>query len=192
LTAYTGRIGIFVTLNNGMRIILLWILASLFFLSPKAQTHLPVSSLNFIQWQPFPGYYPTGDTNHVNQKWYFNTYSGVSAGLGFFNGGNATVLSAPVGLQLSRPLNNNLIAFAGISAAPTFFSFSSLYTDPVFNKSYPGSTLPNAYGFGVNSRVEMGLMYINDAKTFSISGSIGVDRTSYPVYPPNRVNTKKQ
>ena len=175
-----------------MRILFSGILAMICFLSPKAQTHLSVSSLNFMQWQPFPGYYPSVDSSHLNQKWYFNTYSSISAGLGFFNGGSATVLSAPVGLQLSHPLNNNLIAFAGISAAPAFFSFSSLYTNPVFNKSYPGGNLPNAYGFGVNSRVEMGLMYINDAKTFSISGSIGVERASYPVYPPNRVNTKKQ
>ena len=174
-----------------MRIILL-ILALISFLSPKAQTHLPVSSMNFTQWQPFPGYNPPGDSNHLNQKWYFSTYSGLSAGYGFFNGGSLTFLSAPVGLQLNHPLNNNLIAFAGISASPVFFNFSRSFMDPVFNKSYPGGSLPNAYGFGMNPAVQMGLMYINDAKTFSISGSIGIERNSYPVYPSNRVNTKKQ
>ena len=38
------------------------------------------------------------------------------------------------------------------------------------------------------------LMYVNDARTFSVSGSIGVERSSYPMllYPPanmQRVNT---
>jgi hypothetical protein len=52
--------------------------------------------------------------------------------------------------------------------------------------------MANPYGFGLNSRVDIGLMYINDARTFSISGSIGVERGTYPVYPSNRVTTKKQ
>jgi hypothetical protein len=153
---------------------------------------MPVSSLNYTQWQPFSSYNPFSDSSHLNQNWYFSKYAGISAGFGFYNGGSATVFSAPVGLQLNRPLNSNLIAFAGISAAPAFFSFSRSFTDPVFNQSYPGSHLSNAYGFGMNSRVEMGLMYINDAKTLSISGSIGIDRSSYPLYPSNWMNRKKQ
>jgi hypothetical protein len=171
---------------------LLWILASISFLSPKAQTHLPVSSMNYSQWLTFPGYHQLSDSSNLNEKWHFSKYVGISAGFGFFNGGSATVLSAPVGLQLNRQLNNNLFAFAGISSAPSFFSFSRSFTDPVFNQSYPGSNLSNAYGFGMNSSVEMGLMYMNDAKTFSISGGIGIYKTSYPVYPSNRMNTKKQ
>src|SRR5882762_3430969 len=138
-----------------MRIILA-LLTSMSFLSPMAQTHLPVSRLDFSK------------------------YAGLSAGSVFFAGGTS-FLSAPVGLQLTRPLNKNLYAFAGISAAPVFFSFSRLYTQPVLNPPYPGHNLPMGNAFGLNSRVEAGLMYINDAKTFSISGSIGVDRTSYPV-----------
>lgn len=174
-----------------MRIIL-GIIASLSFLSPKAQTHLPVGGINYTQWLPFPGYNQLRDSSNFHQKWYVSKYSGLSAGFGFFNGGSATVLSVPVGLQLNHPLNNNLIAFAGISAAPSFFSFSHSFTDPAFNKSYPGSYMPNAYSFGLNSRIDMGLMYINDARTFSISGSIGVERGSYPVYTSNRTNTKKR
>ena len=174
-----------------MRIFFL-ILTSISFLSPKAQTHLPVSSMNFMPWQPFPIYNTLNDSSHLNQKWYFSRYAGVSAGFTFFNGGGATYLSAPVGLQLNHPLNNNLIAFAGISAAPTFFSFSHSFTDPAFYKSYPGSYLPNTYSFGMNSRVEMGLMYVNDAKTFSISGSVGIERNSYPVYPSPPVNPKNK
>jgi len=168
------------------------ILASLSYLSPKAQMHLPVYNMNFIQWTPFPDYNQISNKDHLNHKWYFSKYAGVSAGVGFFNGGSATVLSAPIGLQLNRQLNNNLVAFAGVYAAPTLFRFSRSFTDPLFNKSYPGSNFSNPYGFGINPGIQMGLMYVNDAKTFSISGSIGVERSSYPVYPTERTNTKKQ
>ena len=172
--------------------ILLGILAFISYLSPKAQTHLPGSNMNFIQWTPFPSYDQIRNSNHVNQKWYFSTYTGVSAGVGFFNGGSSTFISAPIGLQLNRQLNNNLVAFAGVSAGPSFSSFNRSFTDPAFNKSYPGSNFQNAYGFGINSGIYMGLMYVNDAKTFSISGSIGVEQSNYPVHPPTRTNTKKQ
>jgi hypothetical protein len=168
-----------------MRLILL-VFASMVLLSAKAQSYLPVSTLNFAQWQPFSTYHTLSDSNNLNQKWYLTKYVGISAGFGFFNGAGGSFISAPVGLQLNHPLNNNLIAFAGVSAAPAFFNFSNSFTNP----SYPGN-VPNAYGFGLNSRVDLGLMYINDAKTFSISGSIGVDRYSYPVFPSNRTTTLK-
>jgi len=159
---------------------------SIAFLSTKAQSYLPVSTMNFAQWQPLSAYNPYSDNNNLNQKWYLTKYVGISAGFGFFNGAGGSFISAPVGLQLNHPLNNNLIAFTGVSVAPAFFNFSSSFTSP----SYPGN-MPNAYGFGLNSRVDLGLMYINDAKTFSISGSIGVDRYSYPVFPSNRTNIQK-
>jgi hypothetical protein len=174
-----------------MRLILL-ILASISFLSPKAQSNLPAGSMNYKPRQPYRSYNSLGDSSILNQKWYISKYAGFSAGFGYFNGGSAMVLSAPVGLQLNHPLNDNLIAFTGISVSPAFFSFGSSFTNPVFNKSYPSSNPSNTYGFGMNSRVEMGLMYINDAKTFSLSGSIGIERNSYPVYPSDRMNTKKQ
>jgi hypothetical protein len=164
--------------------ILLAILASITVLSSKAQLYLPPSQLNY----PLPS----------GQKWQFSHYASLSAGYTFYGGshalfpGGASYFSAPVGLQLSRELNKNLYAFTGISAAPTFFNFNRLYTQPINNSSYPGSYLSRPYGVGLNSRVEMGLMYVNDAKTFSISGSVGVERGTYPVYAPNRANTKKQ
>ena len=176
--------------NCVMRI--LWLIIALFPFLSKAQSPLPVGSLNFSQPIYFPGYPSFGDSNQFNQKWYFTKYAAISTGAVFYNGGGGTFLSAPVGLQLNHPLNNNFVAFAGISAAPTFFNYNSLYTGPVFNKSYPGNYMSNPYGFGMNSRVDIGLMYINDARTFSISGSIGVERGTYPVYQSNRVITKKQ
>ena len=186
---YVVRTCNFTLLLGGMRILLL-IVASTFFLSSKAQMVMPMAGIGYSRWLPLPGYHMSGDSNQLNQKWYVSRYAGISAGFGFFNGGGATYISAPVGLQLNHPLNNNLIAFAGISAAPTFFNFSHSFTDPALNTYYPGSYLPNTYSFGMSSRVEMGLMYTNDAKTFSISGSIGVERSSYPFYPTNRMNTK--
>lgn len=163
--------------------ILLAILASFFFLSPKAQApQSPVSHLNFTQWRPYSIYNQPVTGSPSDHKWYFSKYAGLSAGSIFFPGGTS-FFAVPVGLQLSRPLNNNLYAFTGISAAPVIFNFNRLFTDPVKNLSYPGNNLSNGYGFGLNSRIEAGLMYVNDAKTFSISGSVGIERNSYPVYP---------
>src|SRR3954451_23594616 len=67
---------------------------------------------------------------HVNdsafkKKWFVSKYAGISTGFSFFKGGNATVVSAPIGLQLNRRLNNNLFAFAGVSAAPSYVNFRS-------------------------------------------------------------------
>jgi hypothetical protein len=168
-------------------------LASAFFLSSKAQTYLPGATLSFAQWQPFHPYRLLSDSSPLNSKWQLSTYSGVSAGVGFYGGYSTTYMSVPVGLQLSRPLNNNLVAFAGVSAAPVFYTFPHAFMNPAYNKSYPGNYLPNTYQFGMDARAELGLMYMNDARTFSISGSIGVERSSYPIYPvDNRVNTKRQ
>ena len=150
--------------------------------------------MGFSQWFPLGTYHPLGDTSNPNQKWFFTKYAAISAGYIFYNGGGGSVLSAPVGLQVTRELNNNLYAFAGVSVAPTFFSYNSSYYNPHVNKFYPGGYLPNTYSFGMNSRVEMGLMYVNDARTFSISGSIGIERSTnpyYPAYPPNGTNTRK-
>ncbi len=163
-------------------------------LSSGAQTPPPVGIMNFSTWAPFHNYTPSGDSIISNQKWYVSHFSNISAGAFFYSGGSTTYLSAPVGIQLNRPLNNNLIAFAGIYAAPTFYRFSSTFTNPLMNPSYPGNYLTNPYTLGINTGIEMGLMYINDARTFSISGSIGIDRSSYPVYPSypaGRTNTKK-
>ena len=166
-----------------MRIILtIFILVS--FLSAGAQTSLPLNRLDYMQWRPSPIQF---DAGKAGQKWQLQKYAGLSAGTVLF-GGNASYLSAPVGLQLTRSLNKNLYGFAGASVAPTFFSFSRLYNDPGFKANYPG--LQNGYGLGLRSRVEAGLMYINDDRTFSISGSIGIESSSYPVRPSNGAGRK--
>jgi hypothetical protein len=155
----------------------------------KAQTHPPIGALGYgyTQWSPLTPLSLTGSGN-PNQKWQLRPYASVSAGYVFLNGG-ISYLSVPAGLALIHPLNNNISAFGAVSATPVIFSMNRLYTDPAAN--YPGNNFSRP-DFGLNARVEGGLMYTNDAKTFSISGSIGIERGSYPVYPYNRTNPKKQ
>jgi hypothetical protein len=174
-----------------MRAVFIFVL-SIGFLFSKAQTFLPMSGLSYPMWQSMPLYFPSADSTHTNHQLYFNTYSAISTGFFFSGGGTASFFSAPVGIQMTRPLNNNVSAFATISVAPTLFSFNNAFMNPAFNKSYPGAVNSNAYGFGINPAVQMGLMYTNDAKTFSISGSVGVERGTYPVYFPERTNIRKQ
>jgi hypothetical protein len=167
------------------------------FLSPKAQSHvpigtgahLPIGGYGYTQW---PAYFPSSvtDSNHLNRQWQIRPYASLSMGYVFLHGG-MSFLSVPAGLALVHPFNKNVSAFAGVSAAPVIFSVNRLYTDPALNPS-PGNIFSRPYGFGLNARVEAGLMYTNDAKTFSISGSVGVERGGYPVYPNNRTTTKKQ
>jgi hypothetical protein len=127
-----------------------------------------------------------------SRKWFVSSYSNVGVGFNFVNGSRATVVSAPIGVQLNRRLNDNLYAFTGISLAPTYINFSRSFLSPGF-KSNTGNGFKSDY-FGVYPSVNAGLMYVNDAKTFSISGSIGVQRSNYPLllYSPanvQRINT---
>jgi hypothetical protein len=133
------------------------------------------------------------NTGYVNdsiskKKWSLSKYSGISTSFSFFRGGNATVVSAPFGLQLNRRLNNNLFAFAGISAAPAYVSFNRSFMAADLNKANQNNPFYKANSLAVYSRAELGLQYVNDEKTFSISGSFGVERSSYPAYQYNRFN----
>ncbi|AXY74195.1 hypothetical protein D3H65_09505 [Paraflavitalea soli] len=122
------------------------------------------------------------DTNHLQKKWFLTKYAGISAGFAGFSGGSASFLSAPMGLQINRQLTNNVYAFAGVSVAPVFAHYNSPFYQPGAIKNY-GLMNPNN-NFGTYSAAHMGLMYINNDKTFSISGSIGVGRHSYNGYSP--------
>ena len=115
------------------------------------------------------------------KKWFISTYSGISTSFSFYRGGNATVIAAPLGLQLNRRLNDNLYAFAGVSAAPAYVNFNQTFVNTNI-KGLQSNTTAKYNNFGISTRAEMGLMYVNDAKTFSISGSIGVETNNYPAY----------
>ena|SRR5450755_1862942 len=172
-----------------MRITLI-IFLSIIIISLKAQTPLPAGGLSFSPWVPFGYFSPVYDSSYMAKKWSLSSYAGVSTGVGFFNGGYSSFFSVPVTLQLNRRLNNNLYAFAAVSAAPAYLNFNRSFLDPGFTNGYPGQPF-NGRAFGMNAGVQMGLMYINDDKTFSISGSIGIERSSYPIYPTAPSNQKK-
>lgn len=126
------------------------------------------------------------------KKWFVTKYSGISTSFSFYKGGNATVIAAPVGLQLNRRLNDNLYAFAGVAAAPAYVNFNQTFVNTNI-KGLQTSNTAKYNNFGISTRAEMGLMYVNDAKTFSISGSIGVETNNYPVYyyRPNQTNNSR-
>jgi hypothetical protein len=154
-----------------------------------AQTFVPGSFIDNNYRGSIMNNIHVNDSAAFKKKWSVSKYSGISTGISFFKGGNATFVSAPVGLQVNRRLNNNLFAFAGVSAAPTYVNFHSSFMNAGFNKTGVNNSF-NASSLGIYSRAELGLQYINDEKTFSISGSIGVERSSFPVPVYMPLNTQ--
>ena len=166
-----------------------FILALLIFnVATKAQTHLPYSMIDYTR----PGL--LGNNNFLNdttpgKKWFVSRYTGISTSFMFSKAGSATIFSVPVGVQLSRKLNNNLYAYGAISIAPAYVNFNHSSMSAGMNKPGQNNGFMKSNQLNLFSRAEMGLMYVNDAKTFSISGSIGVERSSYPAFVPDQVNT---
>lgn len=161
-----------------MRIIFLTI-SLFFFASVKAQTILSAET-GITRQKP--------DVSNSNayeslskQKWFFSSYHGLSTTVSFFKGGHASVFSAPMGLQLNRRINNNLYAFANVTVAPSYISINPSYLTG-FNKNQSNHSF-NQNSFGLYPAASLGLMYVNDAKTFSISGSISAEKTVYPALP---------
>ena len=146
----------------------------------KAQVFLPGSYNNGFSNGFFANSKGLNDSSS-NNKWSLSTYSSVSTSFTFFRGGNAMIVSAPVGLQLSRRLNNNLFAFAGLSVAPAYVNFNQSFRVNDFSKANQNNTLIRTGNLGMYSRAELGLQYTNDERTFSISGSICVETSTYPL-----------
>jgi hypothetical protein len=175
----------------------LWGLIAVFgSLSLKAQNSvagLP-TIISPIRTYSIPDYQSIEKSRINHQKWFVSRYAAVSAGTVFYPGGNAYYISAPVGIQLNRQLTNNLYAFGGVYVAPTFSSFNHSFLNAPNNQFYPAA-YHNANQFTVNPGVQMGLTYVNDARTFSISGSIRAEYNSYPAYPapsaPSRPEIRK-
>ena len=165
-----------------MRIILSLIFSSFIFML-KAQDPLGLRTMSFMPGANYNYLNSLDNGLNTHQKWFVSKYAGISTGMLFYNGGNTGYFSAPVGLQLNRQINNNLYAFAGVSLAPTYYYMSNSFAGSSSNNIYPMNSMLSPNSLGIYSRMEMGLMYVNDQKTFSISGSISIDRGSYPVYP---------
>ena len=141
--------------------------------SVNAQTLFRGSNFNHLQQHTY------ADNNHFKdstpaKKWFVSKYFGLSSSFSVFNGGTATVLSAPIGLQLNRRLNNN-------------FNQSFLNTNS--SKFSQTNNFLQSKRFDIYSRAELGLMYVNDQKTFSISASISIEKSSFPIVPINQINS---
>ncbi len=157
----------------------------------QAQTTLPGSFSNSTYGNSFTRNKNVYDSS-APKKWFLTSYTGITAGYSFFRGGGASFVAAPIGLQLNRRLSNNLYAFAGITVAPTYFNFNRAFLTTDLNKINTRNTLYQPGNFSMYSAATMGLMYINDAKTFSVSGSISVERSNYPLFYNNQLYTNKQ
>ncbi|MCC7525686.1 MAG: hypothetical protein IT250_12740, partial [Chitinophagaceae bacterium] len=151
-------------------------------LAARTQTVMPYSAMVNTQRKGIENNHAYTSTHLSGKKWFISRYSGVSTGFSFFNGSAAHFVSVPLGLQLNRRINNNFFAVAGIAAAPTYWNFSHSLRPVAGHSLYSNSRLISSGTYGVNARAELGLMYISDDKTFSFSGSIGIQRGSYPAY----------
>jgi len=125
------------------------------------------------------------DTNHLQKKWFVTKYAGISTGFVAFKGGSANYLSAPLELMINRQLSNNLVAFGGVSATPYLLQYNDAFYQPAAGKNYSSMRVNNS---GIYPAAKVGLMYISNDRSFSISGSVSVSRSSYygysPIYAP--------
>ena len=149
------------------------------FTCASARSQTVINTMPFNTWH-------AADSSIQKHKWFVTSYAGIS-GVTFFNGGISSFLTAPFGLQLNRTLNNNLVAFANVTAAPAYTGLNPFATG--INKAYGYNPYKR---FGAYSSASLGLMYVNDARTFSISGSIGVERSSNPLLPFYTGNPHRQ
>jgi hypothetical protein len=121
------------------------------------------------------------DTNNIQKKWSVTKYAGLSTGFVAFKGGGGSFLSVPLALQVNRQLTQNLYAFGGVSVVPYLFRYNNTSYQPDISKN---NGLMQTNNFSAYSDAKVGVMYINNEKTFSISGSIGVSRGGYNGYSP--------
>jgi hypothetical protein len=173
-----------------MRILITFV-GIVFAITLQAQTTLPVNLQENIYGNSFRHSSNLHDSIAA-KKWFLTKYTGISAGYTFFNHGGGSFLSVPVGLQLNHRLNNNVYAFAGVTVAPTYLSFNCTFLSTDLNKVNTPNSFYQPGKLSMYSAATLGLMYINDARTFSVSGSISVERNSYPFYYNNRFYTTKQ
>ncbi|MBS1748588.1 MAG: hypothetical protein JST63_01655 [Bacteroidetes bacterium] len=159
------------------------VVAILFFsFSLQAQTMLPVNIMGYHSPLSLANKGLVAN-NISNKNWFLSSYSTINAGYIFFKGGSTSYISAPMGIQLNRRLNNNFYAFAGLSVNPTYLNFNQPIPLSGMQKGYYPNGMFGTNKFGVYPRAELGLMYINDEKTFSVSGSISVQRGGYTGFP---------
>lgn len=123
------------------------------------------------------------DSSRLAKKWSVMPYGGIGAGFGFSPAGQTNGFLAPMGVQVNRRISNNWYAFANATVAPGYSYFNQSFLSADVSKNLPLMSRYSANGLGIYNSVGGGLMYVNDARTFSISGSIHYSRSSYPAYP---------
>jgi len=156
----------------------------------QAQTTLPASFQNNMESSTLVRN-TNAHNNSTQKKWFLSRYSGITAGYSFFSHGSASFVAAPLGLQLNRRLSNNVYAFAAVTAAPMYLNFNHAFLTTDLNKVNTFNSFYQPGNFSMYSSATLGLMYINNEKTFSVSGSISVERSGYPLYYSNQLNTMK-
>ncbi len=176
-----------------------FVLLLLIFSAPaKAQISSQRNTITILQSPLSAG--SNEQINDAGKKWFVSKYMGFYNSVHFFNDGNAIFLGTSVGLQVNRKLNNNWYAFTSISTTPAFIGFNHSFMLANTNKFMQANSLFSPSNFNMNPRAELGLMFINDQKTFSISGSISIEKTNYFNMPfnqlgvsrPNTYNTSKR
>lgn len=159
-----------------------------FFVTVKSQTVLSRGFGMYPQSTSLLGNYHLHDSDAP--KWFLSSYSGLATSISFFKGDHASIFSAPIGLQLNRTLSNNWFAFANVTAAPSYISINPSYLSGLNKNFYSNSVQQNH--FGLYPAASLGLMYVNDARTFSISGSVSAERNVYPLLPYQPLNRATQ
>lgn len=183
--SYTLVMRIFITQQRPMRI-LFTLTLFISIISVNAQATLPGGYIDHLQRQSLTAGKQLKDSVPA-KKWFVSKSAGISTSFGFFNSGNATMLALPVGIQLNRRLTNNWYAFAGVSAAPVYSRFNHSFLSSANTKSQQRNNFLQSNRLDIYSGAELGLMYVNDQKTFSISGSIGIEKSTYPLLPYNQM-----
>jgi hypothetical protein len=174
-----------------MRRVLTFVLMVFVATTLHAQTTLPGSFQSNVYGHSFVASKNVYDSS-IPKKWFLTRYTGITAGYGFFGHHGGSFVAAPIEVQLNHRLSNNLYAFAGITAAPAWFNFNRAFvtTDP--GKTSARNAFYQQRDFSMYSAATLGLMYINNEKTFSVSGSISVERNNYPLFYNGPLNTNKQ
>ncbi len=170
--------------------ILFTFLAFVFASTSKAQAILPDNFQIDAYHNAFAGHKNVYDSG-VQKKWFISSYSGITTGYSFSRYSGASFVAAPLSLQLNHRLSNNIYAFTGVTVAPVYLSFNRAFLATDLNKVNTFNSFHQPGNFSLYSAATLGLMYINNEKTFSVSGSISVERSNYPLYYNNWSNAAR-
>jgi hypothetical protein len=121
----------------------------------------------------------------ASPKWFLSSGGSLVSSIAFYRGTPIGMMALPVGIQLNRRISNHLYAYANLSAVPTFLNTFSNLANLLPGKTLFGSPF-EPRGLGVYSSASIGIFYTNDARTFSISGSISTSNSNAPfmgLYP---------